>query len=193
MHGDPSSPRWLISEGANWRALRLSLVFVLDVIEISLGDGDIIDTALINAISTASVARVSGDSDLDAHFATIEAPPPDEMRRPVSVNALAQSLRLPFETVRRRVGRLVRAGLLEIRPAGVIQSAAAVMDPAYLAQAVARYERLRRFYSISWRRRPCPSRPTRRRRPLTARRCGSRTAPWPILPQRARPLRRCCG
>lgn len=146
MRSDPSSSRWPTSEGANWRALRLSLVFLLDVIEISRGDGDIIDTVLINAISTASVARVSGDSDLDAHFATIEAPPPDEVRRAVSVNALAQSLHLPFETVRRRVGRLVRAGLLEIRPAGVVQSAAAVMDPTYLAQAVARYERLRRFY-----------------------------------------------
>ena len=59
---------------------------------------------------------------------------------------MAQSLRLPFETVRRRFLRLSRAGLCMITPRGVVVPRSAVTSAAYIAMQRARYDRARGFY-----------------------------------------------
>lgn len=124
----------------------LSLIFLLDIIEITRGPGQILDPLILSLISSASVAPVRHDPRLEQAYATIANPPPDELRRPISISAVARSLRLPFETVRRRIGRLVEAGLCEMTPRGVVQPATAVTGPVYLAQAIGRYERLKQLY-----------------------------------------------
>ena len=126
--------------------MRLSLVFMLDIIDIASGKGEPLDPLILGVISSASVAPVRHDDRLEQAYATVDAPPPDEVRRPVSISAVARSARLPFETVRRRIAHLAEAGHCEITPRGVVQSAAAVTHPGYLAQAMARYERLKQLY-----------------------------------------------
>jgi DNA-binding Lrp family transcriptional regulator len=64
----------------------------------------------------------------------------------VSVSAVAASLGLPFETVRRRLNRLAKAGECVIGPKGVLVPTERLMAPDYVQIALARYERTRRLY-----------------------------------------------
>src|SRR6185295_13738301 len=85
------------------RAMRLWLLFLLDIIEIARGPGQGYDPLILGVVSSASVATVNQDIRLQLAYATVDRPPPDALRRPVSINAIARSLGLPYETVRRRV------------------------------------------------------------------------------------------
>lgn len=125
----------------------LSLGYLLDSIEISRGGGDIVDRLLVAAILDANLAPVKQDNALQIAYAALEDAPPDELRRPISVNAVAQSLGLPFETVRRRVAGLARSGALVVAPGGVLVPPAAIASPAFKAMSLARYQRLRRFHA----------------------------------------------
>jgi len=131
-----------------WRAprvreiARLSLDFVLDVARISRGAGDLLDPLLMTAILDANQAPIHRDPELARRYGDAGTALPNAHRRPISVNALAKSLRLPFETVRRRVGGWVAAGVCVRTPAGVYVPAEAVTSPAYHATQAARVERL---------------------------------------------------
>jgi hypothetical protein len=89
---------------------------------------------------------VNRDPDLQVIYGGVEVSAPDELRRPVSINAVAQSLRLPFETVRRRFLGMSRAGLCVIGPHGVVVPRRAVTSAAYIAKQRARYDRALGFY-----------------------------------------------
>ncbi|MFZ5717879.1 MAG: hypothetical protein ACOY5Y_00275 [Pseudomonadota bacterium] len=125
---------------------RLSLAYVLDAIEISRDGADIVDRLLVAAILDANLGPVKQDASLQAAYAGVHAPPPQALFRPVSINAIAQSLGLPFETVRRRVARLVRAGACTSTAQGLVASQDHLGSAAFKAMSVARYERLKRFY-----------------------------------------------
>lgn len=125
---------------------RLSLGYVLDSIEISRDGGDIVDRLLIAAILDANLAPIRQDAALQAAYARLDAPPPEALSRPVSVNAVAQSLGLPFETVRRRLARLARQGVCTMTPRGALVPLALLATPRFEAIGLARYQRLERFY-----------------------------------------------
>lgn len=124
---------------------RLTAAFLLDTVAIVRGeDGHLIDTLLISAATQANIAEIIREPELQAAFA--DAVPPDELRRPVSINALAASLNMPFETVRRRISSLVRDGHCVLVEGGVIVPSKVLSDPRYYADAFRGYERLRAFY-----------------------------------------------
>ncbi len=125
---------------------RLATAFLLDIIAIARGDGDVLDTLLIGAIIQANVAEINRRADLQLAYAASGDIPPDEIRRPVSMNALASSLELPFETVRRRVGALARQGRCKFVEGGVIVPNAVLSQPKAYADGLRAYERLRTFY-----------------------------------------------
>jgi len=127
-----------------WRLTRVSLPYLLDSIAISRDGADVIDTLLLAAIGEGNLARMSRDASLQMTYAA--TPPPDDMRRPVSINAIAESLALPFETARRRIARLADKGACVIVPGGVIVPQAQRETPEFTAMCRARYERLKRFY-----------------------------------------------
>lgn len=126
--------------------VRASLIYVRDTIEITRGDHDLLDAWILTAALDANMATVMRDPALMAVYGGAAESAPDALRRPVSVNAIAQSLVLPFETVRRRVLRLARQGLCVIGPQGVVVPNGAVTTSAYSAQMLARSERARRFH-----------------------------------------------
>lgn len=128
------------------RLMALSLAYLLDQIHISRGDADIVDRLLIAAVIDANIGPIKQDPALQRAYGALDAAAPDEVLRPVSVNALAQSLTLPFETVRRRIGRLVERGACLMTAEGVFVPQAALASPQFKAMSLARYERLRRFY-----------------------------------------------
>jgi DNA-binding Lrp family transcriptional regulator len=125
---------------------RLAIAYLLDAIAIFRGDEHLVDALLISAISQANVAPITRQADLQVAYSAPEAPPPDEMRRPVSMNALASSLGLPFETVRRRVRGLVARKVCVVVDGGVIVPTATVSSPEYFEDTFRLYERLRAFY-----------------------------------------------
>ncbi|WP_269714733.1 hypothetical protein [Caulobacter sp. NIBR2454] len=122
------------------------LRYVRDIVLISRGDGDLIETIVFTAALDANMAPVDRDPDLGVIYGGAEASAPDELRRPVSINAVAQSLGLPFETVRRRFVDLVRHGACVAVPGGLIVPRSAVTSDAYMAIQQARFERTQALY-----------------------------------------------
>lgn len=132
-----------------WRVALASITLVLDIEEIGRRkrDYDLIDGLLFTAVLTANLTPMLRDSDLQVTYATLDKAVPEALRRPVSISAIAHSLGMPFETVRRRLRGLVRHGMLADAPNGVYVPSAAVLSPAYLAIMLGRHGRLQRFYA----------------------------------------------
>jgi hypothetical protein len=75
----------------------------------SLTGGDLVHSIILLSIihaNTAALRLSDGDNDYD----TGSVLPQDALRTPVSVYAIAKQLGLPYETVRRHVGRLINEG-----------------------------------------------------------------------------------
>jgi hypothetical protein len=125
---------------------RLANAFVLDLVKLGGHRRDVIDALLRAAIVHSNLAHLVRDPDFQRRYATADDDPPDEMRRPASINAIATSLRLPFETVRRRVGHLAEAGVCALKPSGVIVPQAATSSPPYRAALRAQYDGLQVLY-----------------------------------------------
>lgn len=127
-------------------AARAANAFTLDLVKM-LGFGrDVVDGLLITAISQANVARITRSRELQLAYATLDHPPPDELRRPVSVSATANSLRLPFETARRRIAALVELGAIRTTSRGVMVPTAPLNSPFYRFVAGAHYSKVRDLY-----------------------------------------------
>lgn len=73
-------------------------------------DADMVTACIFLAITRANVRDVTRRAQQTPIYSAVEDIPPDELRRPVSVYALARELRIPYETVRRHVAKLVEAG-----------------------------------------------------------------------------------
>jgi DNA-binding Lrp family transcriptional regulator len=141
MDPQPDRP----ADGVQRRLAWLSLDYLLDSIELSRGGEDVLDRLILAALLDANMAPVKQQDALQIAYAGLDDTPPDEMRRPISINAIAQSLGLSFETVRRRLRALERAGACTVTARGVIAAPSRVEGAAFKAMSVARYERLRRF------------------------------------------------
>lgn len=137
------SPDW--SSPQAWLAVRLAIEFVLDVSKISRGEGDLLDPLIMTAALEANHAALRSDPALGRTYADVSSTLPDRLRRPVSVNALAKSLRLPSESVRRRVNAWVAAGVCVRTPTGFYVSETFVTSPGYIRVHSARVDRLAAF------------------------------------------------
>ena len=100
-------------------ALRAANGFALELLRIQRGGRDFTDAIILATLVQSNSAPVSGDPELQRRYAAFAAPVPQEMRRAISINAMAASLGLPFETVRRRTKRLIADGLCEPTAHGV--------------------------------------------------------------------------
>jgi predicted transcriptional regulator len=130
----------------SWRALRASLLFLVDSVDIAREGRGVLDALILSTISSATVARITQDDELELAFAGLDTAPPEPLRRPISINALAQSLGVPFETVRRRVKALAAGGECELSRGGVLQPQEAVLTETYFDQAWRRYLCTRQLY-----------------------------------------------
>lgn len=114
------------------RLLRLSASYMLDQLASGRVIFDILDSLIAVAASQANVAPVTASRELQLRYATFDHPPPDDVRRPISINALAQSLRLPFETVRRRLLKLSLLGVCQTTRAGILVPSRVLFAPIHL-------------------------------------------------------------
>ncbi|MGZ8363209.1 MAG: hypothetical protein ACXW3D_05055 [Caulobacteraceae bacterium] len=101
-------------------AVGLSLDYILRALNryIEAFGGDLVDAILCIAITRANTQYlVRGLSPVEAmNFGLVD----DDRRRPVSIKSVADSLGLPYETVRRRIGRLAENGVCTMVRGGVI-------------------------------------------------------------------------
>lgn len=91
------------------------------LIHMRLHDGDLVRGLVYGTIVSANLAHVS-NAVLEAELADGPGPTREDAgrRRPVSAHAIAQSLNLPYETVRTRVVKLIELGLCERLPGGLV-------------------------------------------------------------------------
>lgn len=83
------------------------------------------------AILQANLGPVMEDSTLSARYAGLDAVVPEDLRRPISVHALAGSLHMPYETTRRCVGRLIEKGYVKrVSRSGILSCAEKMAEPA---------------------------------------------------------------
>lgn len=122
--------------------------FVLDVASDGLAGLRPLDCLLIMAVNQANIGPLTRDPDARSRYGALGAPAPDEARRPVSVRAVAASMRLPYETARRHVRRLETRGACQVSEAGVVVPAAFLAGPAYVDGARAWHERLRNLHRL---------------------------------------------
>lgn len=125
---------------------RLAAPCIVDASKIGRRDRDFHDGLILLAVVQANVAPLMRDQGAQRAYAAADAPPPDELRRPVSINAIAHSLRLPYETVRRRVLRLAKSGACEVSPEGVIVPARELASPEHVAALFAVWQQIQRLY-----------------------------------------------
>lgn len=125
---------------------RLANGFVLDLFKRASFGMDVQDTVLIAAITQANLSHLSRDPELQRRYASLSTPMDDALRRPISVNAIAASLRMPFETVRRRVARMAEFGAVEISARGVTVPSGPLGSAAYDMAARANYELVHALY-----------------------------------------------
>jgi hypothetical protein len=109
----------LYSSGGLWAINRLltthALRYIVNLTEIF--DNDIVLAIICLTIGSANVAHIDQSRLSDVSIDDIT---PDDMRRPVSILAVAQSLKLPYETTRRYVRKLQAMGICEAKKGGVI-------------------------------------------------------------------------
>lgn len=129
-----------------WRVTLRAMAFVLDAANLSRLGGDLLEPLVFAAIVQANQAPLRADSELDRRYAASGETLPDDLRRPISIHAVAQSLGLPFETVRRRVMALETRGFCIATAAGVYVPAAAIASEVHAGIQARRLARLARFH-----------------------------------------------
>lgn len=125
---------------------RLSVAFILELVKVGRQGRDFIDSLLLLAIIQANLAPLVRDPQLQLTYGSYDSPPPDSLRRPVSVHAIAQSLDMPYETVRRHVAQQVALGICEMTGEGVFVSQAVLHSPQHRAVIEATCDAIHRFY-----------------------------------------------
>jgi hypothetical protein len=127
---------------ANARALlRVGMEAILRGVDVvaRLNGGDFLQGLVYTAIWTANVEHITGGPK-SLSFGGLAELPPDAMRRPVTVSALATVLRMPYETVRRHAGKLIDEGRVLRLDGGLIVPRAVLESPAQF-EAVSRSHR----------------------------------------------------
>lgn len=131
-------------------ALRASTRFFLKSVELltrAVSDGDILRGVIFLAIIDANTRHLRPGDPVARSFAGSSDPVPDEMRRPVSVHALALDLALPYETTRRHVNALIEQGLCERVEAGIVVRAEVLEREAMVATHRKNIENLRALFT----------------------------------------------
>ncbi len=103
-------------------AMRASTRFLMQSIEMMLramGGRDLLRATIFLAIVDANTRHLEPSDAVSQTYSETEDTIPDNLRRPISVHALALSLELPYETTRRHVNALLQNGYCRRRENGV--------------------------------------------------------------------------
>ena len=87
---------------------------------------------IMTAIIAANVRHINAHPELSQLYAAENLPPPDALRRPITVRALAREIGIPFETVRRHVAQLITDGRVRQKDDGVFVSSELLLSKKYV-------------------------------------------------------------
>jgi hypothetical protein len=108
--------------------------------------GDLMTGLIHRAIITANTSHFDSDPSRPYQHCALEDPIPDDLRRPISVLAVANSLGLPYETTRRCVNKLVKSGVCVRKKGGVVAVGGTVTEgPDFHRALRANMANIRRF------------------------------------------------
>lgn len=126
-------------------AMRLSVGYFLRFIEIlsDVSDRNLVQSIIFLAIQAANVGSLDSDPKESRRYSGVDAIPPDELRRPISIYALAGSLGLPYETVRRQVHKMIDQGIVDRMGDGVIVPARVLESPQMRRSVERNYQNLK--------------------------------------------------
>lgn len=136
-----------MGETEDERVMRLAGRYLLDQVTMARFGFDLIDALIMVTVSHANVAPITRDPDLQRRYATYADVPPDELRRPISINAVAQSLDMPFETVRRRIMKMALVGVFKSTKQGVYVPTTLVTGKQHRQAVEGGYARIRAFHA----------------------------------------------
>lgn len=128
-------------------ALRASTTFLLNSVDLMsrVVGGDILRGVIFTAIVDANVRHIRPGDVVGQTYSEAGDHVPDEMRRPISVHALALELDIPYETTRRHVNALIAEGFCERTETGIVVPGS-VIARDQMAMALRRnFENLRRL------------------------------------------------
>jgi DNA-binding Lrp family transcriptional regulator len=120
--------------------------YVLDAMHASAVGRPLLDRFILIAIVQANVQPVTSNLELQSKYATWDEPPPDHLRRPISISALSVMLGLPFETVRRRVRHLIANGDCRLSEDGLRVPVPRLSDVDHRRTLAANYDLVRELY-----------------------------------------------
>jgi hypothetical protein len=126
---------------------RLANAFVLDLVKVGGHGRDIAAPLIRAAVLHAGVAWMMRDPALQRQYATFAADVPDELRRPTAVSAIAQSISVPFETVRRQFAAMLEEGACRRSGRGLIVPAAVTSSPMFERGLNLQFQALTRLHA----------------------------------------------
>lgn len=130
-------------------ALRASTIFFLrsvDTLARTAGGGDILRGVIFLAIIEANIRHLRPGDSLSQAYSESADIPPDELRKPVSIHALALDLSLPYETTRRHVNKLMEDGMCVRRETGVVVPSAVLARESITNGLKRNFEHLRQLF-----------------------------------------------
>lgn len=128
-------------------ALRASTTYFLHSVDLMarVVGGDILRGVIFTAIVDANVRHIRPSDAMAQAYSEAADQLPDELRRPISVHALALELDIPYETTRRHVNALIAEGYCLRAETGIVVPAS-VIARDQMANALRRnFENLRRL------------------------------------------------
>ncbi len=130
-------------------ALRASTTFMLHSVDLMsrIVGGDILRGVIFTAIVDANVRHIRPGDPLSQSYSEAGDQVPDEIRRPISVHALALELDIPYETTRRHVNALIASGFCERTETGIVVPATVIARDQISMALRRNFENLRRLVS----------------------------------------------
>ncbi len=130
-------------------ALRASTTFLLQSVDLMsrIVGGDILRGVIFTAVVDANVRHIRPGDVVSQTYSEATDRVPDDLRRPISVHALALELDIPYETTRRHVNALIQGGFCQRTESGIVVLADVLArEPISLALR-RNFENLRRLVS----------------------------------------------
>lgn len=143
----PVAPRPVAQDMAGVAA-RISGGYILRTYQLMAQetDGDLILSLIFRAIIAANVDHLDKNLAAGPQYCGADDLPPDNLRRPVSVLAIADSLGLSYETVRRHVLKLMDSGRCVRVKGGVVVPVSALRGEDHQRTMQVNLTNLRRLF-----------------------------------------------
>jgi DNA-binding transcriptional regulator YhcF (GntR family) len=105
-------------------------------------DLDVMSVLVLISLGLMNTESITRDATLAYRFGGLHGIPPDELRTPVAVYAIAKHLMLPYETTRRSTQRLAERGLVARNESGGLTVPSAAMEKPEMMAAFTEFAEL---------------------------------------------------